>query len=164
MGNKEYLVCLGVGSNIHPETNIPGAIDLLSQHLTIEAVSSAWESPPVGADGPDFINAALTISTQLSPNELKSRVIRPIEAQLGRKRTKDKFAPRPIDIDILVYGPKIVEKELWDCAYLAIPVAELLPDLKSFLTGETLEQASLRLSTITPIHQRLDVLPPTKKE
>ena len=61
-----------------------------------------WETPPVGSRGSNFLNAALLIRTTLTSGLLKSLVLRPIEIQMGRVRTANKNAPRPIDLDILV--------------------------------------------------------------
>jgi 2-amino-4-hydroxy-6-hydroxymethyldihydropteridine diphosphokinase len=110
--------------------------------VPVIAVSSAWETPAVGDPAPDFINAAALIRTTLSIEALKSQVIRKIEAQLGRIRTADETAPRPIDIDILVDDGRVMDPEIWSQAYLAVPVAELLPDLRDPNTGEPVSQAA----------------------
>jgi 2-amino-4-hydroxy-6-hydroxymethyldihydropteridine diphosphokinase len=82
MSGREVQVCLGLGSNINPETNIPKAIELLRQFLLLESISTAWYTQPVGTSGPNFVNAALLTYTVLPPEVFKNEIIRPIEAQL----------------------------------------------------------------------------------
>jgi len=95
-----YLI---LGSNIDPETNLPQAIKILNQVLGVAAQSSIWRTPAVGFEGEDFLNAVVLIYTCISANTLKNEVLRPLEALLGRVRSEEKFSPRAIDIDILLY-------------------------------------------------------------
>lgn len=159
MSGKEVQVCLGLGSNINPETNIPKAIELLRQFLLLESISTAWYTPPVGTSGPNFVNAALLTHTDLTPENFKNEIIRPIEAQLGRIRSQNKNAPRPIDIDVLIWDQQILEPLIWEEAYLAVPVAELLPDLKSQDSEENLKHTAQRLASTSNIVPRPDILP-----
>lgn len=140
-----HLLCLGLGSNIQPKIYLPSAIRLLCNSVQLIAVSNAWESPSDGSEGPNFLNAALLARTKKLPEELKSQVLRPVEEKLGRVRTADKNAPRTIDLDILVYDKDVLDEMLWERPYLAVPVAELLPDLFNPVTGEFLADAAARL-------------------
>lgn len=160
MENFTTQVCLSLGSNINPEINIPRAVEILQQYVTILSTSTAWESEPVITEGQNFINAAVVILTTLSQEELINEVLRPVEDQLERTRTGDKFASRTIDLDILVWGDDVIEPEIWDCVYLAVPVSELLPSLKNQKNGEPLLSAAHRLSQSTRILQRKDILNP----
>lgn len=135
------------------------ALDLLCQHGFVRRVSSTWESAAVGSDGPDFLNVAVWIETSLSIPALKQEIIRPIEKQLGRVRTADKNAPRTIDIDILIDQEELVEPALWEYAFLAVPIAELLPDFSDPRTGEPLRQAAARLAQTTRLKHRPEVIP-----
>ncbi len=159
MSRKEVQVCLGLGSNINPETNIPRAIALLRKFLFLESISRAWDTPPVGTSGPNFVNAALLTYTDLTLEILKNEIIRPIEARLGRIRSQNKNAPRPIDIDVLTWDQKILEPLIWEEAYLAVPVAELLPDLKSQDSEGNLKHTAQRLANTSNIVPRPDILP-----
>jgi len=142
----QHQVCIGLGSNIEPRVNIPRAVAILRKEVNVLAVSNAWETPPVGTSGSNFVNAAALITTSLSPKSLKLNVLRPIEAQLGRVRTYDKYAPRPIDLDIVIYDGELYDPALWIYAYLALPVAEILPDYAQPRTGESLENLAKRIS------------------
>ena len=102
-----HQACLLLGSNIQPDVNIPQAVDLLKDKVTILTVSSIWESASVDCCYPDFLNLAVRISTPLGAAELKEQVLRPLEAQMGRVRTEDKNASRTIDIDIILFDGKV---------------------------------------------------------
>lgn len=149
-GNKVYLV---LGSNINPKENIQKALLLLTKEFNVCSQSSAWKTPPVGVQGNDFINLAVEIKTKFDLSALKHQYIRPIEKRLGRIRTDDKFAPRPIDIDISIFNQQVIDENIWDLAYLAIPLAEILPNFVNPATGETIEKAATRLAKNTHIRK-----------
>jgi len=151
MITPQRLVCLSLGSNIAPADNLKQALELLRQELTVLAVSRAWRTPAVGSQGPDFLNAAVLVHAPQPASQLKSQVLQDIEARLGRIRTEDKYAPRTIDIDIVVDGEQVVDPELWKYAHLAQPVAELLPDLVDPTSGQTLETIAERLRPLAGI-------------
>lgn len=156
--SETHLAYLGLGSNISPETNFPRALNLLRGTVQVVAVSKTWNTPAVGTEGPDFLNAAVAIRTELSQNELKSRVIRKIENDLGRVRTEDKNAPRPIDIDILIFDNELFDPQIWLQVHLAVPLAELIPNYIHPESGETLAQTARRLSLSTPINLQSEIL------
>ncbi len=85
----------------------------------------------MGTTGPDFLNLALLVTTSLEAGELKEKVLRPLEAQLGRLRSADKNAPRPIDLDIIIFDDLLLDPNLLLYAHRAVPVAEILPDYRS---------------------------------
>jgi 2-amino-4-hydroxy-6-hydroxymethyldihydropteridine diphosphokinase len=147
------LVFLSLGSNIDPEKNLPAAVRELSRHGRVAAVSHAWQSPAVGkSDQPDFLNATILLETSLSAEELKDVVIASIETLLGRVRSRDKFAPRPIDIDIMLFNRDILrlgsrcipDPEVLERPFVAIPLAEIAPHYRHPETGETLAAIAAR--------------------
>jgi len=145
-----HQVCLLVGSNIRAEENLRLAVQRLQEGMLIQRASSVWKTAAVGSDGPDFLNMALLVTTPLNATELKMQALRPLEDEMGRIRSADKNAARPIDLDIIVFDGEILDGLLWRHAYRAAPVAELLPDLRSD-SGETLEQAAERLSALEKV-------------
>lgn len=155
----KHRVILSLGSNINPTENLIRALELLCQRTGVQRVSSAWESPALGSEGPDFLNAAAWIETPLSMADLKQHILRPIEAQLGRVRTVDKNAPRTIDIDILIYEDYLVEPAVWEHAFLAAPLAELLPDFSHPQSGEPIWKIAKRLAQESQIKYRSEVIP-----
>jgi 2-amino-4-hydroxy-6-hydroxymethyldihydropteridine diphosphokinase len=153
----ELQYYLGLGSNIEPKKNLPRSIGLLRQYAPIYAFSAIWETPSVGEAGPNFLNGVVCIGSHLQPEELKYQVLRPVEAKLGRVRTSDKYAPRPIDIDILVVNKSVFTEDVWRYAYLAVPLAELFPDLRHPKSGQTLAEVAEQLCNATKIRLRPDI-------
>ncbi len=140
-----HQVYLSLGSNIQPRMNLPKAIDLLLEHGKILKVSSAWESEAVGSDGPNFLNACVLFLTSLMYAELKEQVIHPIEAKLGRIRSADKYAPRTIDIDIVIFDDELCNEKFWKQAFVVIPLAEIYPDYQNPTTQESIIETVTRL-------------------
>jgi 2-amino-4-hydroxy-6-hydroxymethyldihydropteridine diphosphokinase len=95
----------------------------------VDRISRAWVTPSFGSPGPDFINIAVQISTDLGKKEIKEKVISQIEQKLKRVRNSDKNAPRTIDLDIILFNGELVDTEIWRRPYVALPVAELAPNL-----------------------------------
>ena len=78
-------------------------------------------------------------------NDLKRRIIRPIEEQLGRRRSKNKYNPRTIDIDIILFDDQPCSDGFWKAAFVMIPLAEIYPEYRNPLTGENIVEAAARL-------------------
>ena len=142
---ESHFAHLNLGSNIEPERNLVRAIEVLQSHGRIEKISSAWESESVGADGPNYLNACVLFPTRLEPAQLKEQILLPIETQLGRRRSADKFAPRTIDIDIVLFDGKSCGDKYWEQAFVIVPLAEIQPDFRNPLTQETLVKTAMRL-------------------
>ncbi|MFN3741103.1 MAG: 2-amino-4-hydroxy-6-hydroxymethyldihydropteridine diphosphokinase [Anaerolineales bacterium] len=157
MDERTHQLYLSLGSNIEAEQNLPRAVRLLRENTQVVAVSHAWQSHAVGSHGPDFLNACVLAITSLSRQEFKEQVIRPIEVALGRVRTQDKFAPRPIDIDILFYDEEPFE-DFVHHAFVVVPLAEIAPELRHPLAySQTMASLAERLRSQTWIVPRLDV-------
>ena len=151
------LAYLSLGSNIEPEQCLPQAVAQLARYGRIKATSSVWQTTAVGfTEQADFLNAAVLAHTSLDLQRLKKEVLRPLEMRLGRVRTDDKNAPRTIDIDIVAGDALPLDEDMWQLAHIAVPVAELLPNLRS-AKGETMVQAVERLSHHTSIRHRPDI-------
>jgi 2-amino-4-hydroxy-6-hydroxymethyldihydropteridine diphosphokinase len=123
------LAILLLGSNIEREKNIRRALDFLQQNTQVLRQSTVWETEAVGSSGPNFLNVAVEISTALETLAIKSELVQPIEQQLGRVRTANKNAPRTIDVDLIVFNSQVLDEGLWKKAFMALPIAELLPSL-----------------------------------
>ncbi len=156
--SKVHSVYLILGSNIEPETNLPKGIELLRQYGRVEAVSDAWESHAVGSNGPNFLNAAVQLVTEINPAELSECVARPIESALGRVRTVDKNAARPMDVDVMMVDGEAHNLDRWDNAFVLLPIAELLPDAQHPITHERLADAAEQARRGTWIVQRPGLL------
>ena len=153
-GARTSQACLLLGSNIAPENNLPRAIILLQRYVEVTGASLVWETPAVGSPGPSFLNAAVLVRTNLKPEQLKNQVLSLIEENLGRRRTGDKYASRPIDIDIVAWDCQVTDANIWRFAHVAVPVSEVLScDIRSD-QGETLAQVAGRLMQTTTIRLR----------
>jgi 2-amino-4-hydroxy-6-hydroxymethyldihydropteridine diphosphokinase len=151
-------VYLSLGSNIAPEQNLPKAIELLRGYGPVEAVSTAWETEAVGAPGPNFLNACVRFRTALPAGKLKEQVIRPVEAALGREHRANRYAPRPIDLDLILYGDHAANLELWEYGYVIVPLAELCPGLRHPRTGQELSQLAEEMRARQRIIPRPEVI------
>jgi 2-amino-4-hydroxy-6-hydroxymethyldihydropteridine diphosphokinase len=141
---------IAVGSNICPEENVRAALLALARQEQIVAVSTIYRTAPEGRpDQPDFYNCVVEIKTKKTPEALKYQVLRQIEAGLGRQRTSDKFAPRSIDLDLMLYNNLVIntdhlvlpDPEIAFRPFLAACLSELAPDL--ILPGTTSRVAEL---------------------
>ena len=130
---------VGIGSNLGDrETHLRSAIDQLAAEDGIEvvAVSRLRETEPVGPveQGP-FLNGAVQVTTDLQPRQLLERLLA-VEQRLGRVRA-ERFGPRTIDLDLLVYGDETVDEpglslphpRLHERKFALEPLAELAPGL-----------------------------------
>jgi 2-amino-4-hydroxy-6-hydroxymethyldihydropteridine diphosphokinase len=140
----------GLGSNIGDKpANIRKALGLLESRSVarLKAVSSIYRTPPWGyREQEDFANACALAETFLAPEALLAAV-KAIEADMGREETV-RWGPRLIDIDILFYGDKplatkdlvLPHKELFNRAFVLVPLAEIAPHLK--LGGRSVAEAA----------------------
>ena len=156
MKPSTHQACLLLGSNIDPEINLPRAVHLLQEQLKVLQASSIWESASVDCCYPDYLNMALQVSTSLEAEQLKEQVLRPLEARMGRVRTEDKNASRPIDFDVILFDDKVMDPAVWQHAHRAVPVSELFPQLESE-SGESLNVIASRLAQATPVQLRKDI-------
>ena len=144
----------GLGSNIGDKpANIRAALALLEARgvAALTAVSSIYQTPPWGyLEQESFANACALASTSLDPAALLAAV-KGIEADMGRVETI-RWGPRLIDIDILFYGdaplstPDLVlpHKELFNRAFVLVPLAEIAPGLK--LGGRSIAEAAVHMA------------------
>jgi len=106
--------------------------------VRVVRVSSFRETAPVGfTEQPDFVNAAAEVETSLAPRPLLEELLR-VERVLGRERSGQRFGPRTIDLDVLLYGDAVVDEpgltvphpRLHERRFALEPLAELDPRLE----------------------------------
>jgi 2-amino-4-hydroxy-6-hydroxymethyldihydropteridine diphosphokinase len=129
---------VALGSNIDPNRHIEAAVLALASQVQIVAVSTVYRTnAEERPEQPQFYNCVVEIRTEIPARNLKFQVLRPIEDALGRHRTSDKFAPRSIDLDLILYDDLVVnadglvlpDPDIIRRPYLALPLSELAPDL-----------------------------------
>jgi len=124
-------VVIALGSNIEPEENLEHAVVALKSRFKVSKRSRWIQTKPIGIlDQPDFFNGVLIMVTELGIESLKQE-LKSIEDLMGRDRSKPKFGPRIIDLDILIWNGKIIDKDYYDRDFLRKGVEEILPDFES---------------------------------
>lgn len=128
-GTYRHKAVIGLGSNIDPERNIDAAVDRITRDHKIIATASRQYTAPIGfTDQADFLNTAVYIATTMTRDELVV-YLKSLENELGRIRTGNKFGPRTIDLDIVVWDGSVVDGDVTKRDFLKQQVHELLPDL-----------------------------------
>lgn len=152
---------IGLGSNLgERESMIRSALDALAKlpETAVVRASSLYDTEPVGeAEQPNFLNAVAQVDTQLTARQLLWNLLL-IEKRLGRVRTQ-KWGPRTIDLDLLLYGDIVIEDhdlrvphpEITRRSFVLVPLVELDPALLHPVTGETMLTHLSRLNTRPPV-------------
>ena len=138
-------VHLGLGSNLGDRRhNIERAVALLGERMEVERVSKLYETPPMYEERqPRFLNAVCRCASPPAPHDLL-RLIQEIEAAQGRV-PGPKNSPRPLDIDILLYGNMTLEEPglviphpgIAERPFVLVPLAEIDPGAVHPVTGKT---------------------------
>jgi 2-amino-4-hydroxy-6-hydroxymethyldihydropteridine diphosphokinase len=148
-------IIISIGSNINKEVNLPLAVQLLAEKCQLIAASPVYETVPVGLiNQANFFNAAVLIETNLDALQFKQQILIPIEQQLSRIRSAEKNAPRTIDLDISLFNNEIQDidqnhhipdPDLLKFPHVAVPIADIVPNLRHPETGETMGNIAARL-------------------
>jgi 2-amino-4-hydroxy-6-hydroxymethyldihydropteridine diphosphokinase len=139
-------VALALGSNLGDRrAHLDFAVARLADFINDLRVSSYLDTAPVdvGAEQPDFLNAAATGSTALPPRELLAALLA-VEAERGRDRPF-RHAPRTLDLDLVLFGDRIIDEpglivphpRFRDRAFVLEPLAQIAHDLVDPVTGRT---------------------------
>jgi 2-amino-4-hydroxy-6-hydroxymethyldihydropteridine diphosphokinase len=155
-------VFIAVGSNLaSPLDQVNAAIAALGEipQTRIVAVSSFYRTPPLGPqDQPDYLNAAVELETALAPETLLDNTQR-IELQQGRVRKAERWGPRTLDLDIMLFGDAVIHSErltvphydMHNRGFMLWPLAEIAPDL-IFPNGVSLTVLLQNLNCAQPAH------------
>ena len=147
METDMVTVYLSLGSNMGDrQSNLDRTLDLLSQRMRMGKISSIYATDPVGdTEQPCFLNLVCQVFTRLAPSGLLA-LAKGIESKMGR--TGKSGAPRPMDIDILLYGEQVVETpqlaiphpRMTERAFVLVPLDEIAPDAVHPVSGKTIEE------------------------
>ena len=130
-------VFVAAGSNVDPERNLAKATREMESSFPDIEFSPWYRNRAVGFDGADFINLVAGFTTQLPLHDVVTR-LRAIEELCGRPRAAPKWAPRSMDLDILLYGDlvcdepglKLPRPDLVKRPYMLGPMADLAPEVQ----------------------------------
>ena len=151
---------IALGSNLaSPLEQVNAAVKAIGDipDSRIVAVSSFYRTPPLGPqDQPDYLNAAVALETQLAPEELLNHTQR-IELQQGRVRKAERWGPRTLDLDIMLFGDDVINTprltiphyDMKNRGFMLWPLFEIAPDLV-FPDGVTLHHYLTRLAAEKP--------------
>ena len=152
-------VFVAIGSNIDPEKNVLLGLRLVDAEVGVRSVSSFYRTPALDRpQDPAFANGVIEVGDALGPFEMKA-LFKQLERALARERTDDRYAPRTLDLDLLLHGDHVVSSDALKLphpdirarAFVAIPLMELAPDLILPDSG-------------TPLRSIVDSLPPYPME
>jgi 2-amino-4-hydroxy-6-hydroxymethyldihydropteridine diphosphokinase len=139
-------VYLGIGSNLGDRAaNLDRAIELLSQRMKVERVSSVYDTEPLNPNQPRFLNIVCKVTTRLTPEGLLT-LAKGIESMLGR--TGKTGESRTIDIDILLYGDVVMDTpelviphpRMLERAFVLVPLSEIAPEMVHPVTSKTIRE------------------------
>jgi 2-amino-4-hydroxy-6-hydroxymethyldihydropteridine diphosphokinase len=145
-----YKVYIGIGSNLGDrEGNCVRAVELVdgTRGCRIIKMSALYRTEPVGVEGHDwYVNGAVSLASEISAHELLARLLE-IESKMGRVR-KGTWDPRPIDLDILLFGRDIITEDgltvphprMHLRRFVLAPMAQLEPDLVHPVLGLTMRE------------------------
>ncbi|NEY29392.1 2-amino-4-hydroxy-6-hydroxymethyldihydropteridine diphosphokinase [Escherichia coli] len=148
-------VYIALGSNLaNPLHQVQSALNALAElpQTKLIATSSLYRTPPLGPqDQPDYLNAVVALDTDLSAENLLDHTQK-IELEHGRVRKDERWGPRTLDLDILLFGDEIINTErltvphydMKNRQFMLYPLAEIAPELH-FPTGEGLQSVIAQL-------------------
>jgi len=118
-------VLIGMGSNIDAEVHLQQAAKALRHYFGSVIFSSVYQSPAIGMDGDDFLNACCVFESELMEDQIKIK-LKAMEDAQGRDRSKGSWKPRTLDLDLLMIGGHVVDEELNRYAHACVPASEIV--------------------------------------
>ncbi|KAB7767931.1 2-amino-4-hydroxy-6-hydroxymethyldihydropteridine diphosphokinase [Xanthomonas maliensis] len=138
-------VLLSLGSNVQPTHYLRLAVEALRARFGPIVISPAYRTPAVGFDGPDFVNNAVALDTELELQPL-DQWLHALEDRHGRDRSGPRYSDRTLDVDVVFFGDRIVEgpghlripRPELKHAFVLKPLADIAPAFVDPLSGRTL--------------------------
>jgi 2-amino-4-hydroxy-6-hydroxymethyldihydropteridine diphosphokinase len=154
------LAYIAIGSNLaSPLEQVNAAVQALGEipQSRLVKVSAFYRTPPLGPqDQPDYLNAAVVLETSLDAETLLDNTQR-IELQQGRQRKAERWGPRTLDLDIMLFGDEVINTErltvphydMKNRGFMLWPLWEVAPEL-TFPNGESLQAILRQLNAEKP--------------
>ncbi|MGF6423268.1 2-amino-4-hydroxy-6-hydroxymethyldihydropteridine diphosphokinase [Lelliottia sp. 489] len=154
------LAYIAIGSNqASPLEQVNAAVQALSEipQSRLVQVSAFYRTPPLGPqDQPDYLNAAVVLETSLDAETLLDNTQR-IELQQGRQRKAERWGPRTLDLDIMLFGDEVINTDrltvphydMKNRGFMLWPLWEVAPEL-TFPNGESLQAILQQLNAEKP--------------
>jgi 2-amino-4-hydroxy-6-hydroxymethyldihydropteridine diphosphokinase len=140
-------VYLSLGSNQEPERYLRAALDELQAAFGMLIVSPVYRTDAVGFDGPAFLNLAVGLDTDLSPQDLNDW-LHALEDRHGRRRDVARYSSRTLDVDIVLYGDQIVRgpghldipRDELRHVFVLAPMADIAAEVRHPVSGRTMDE------------------------
>jgi len=164
-------VFVGVGSNVEPNANVKSALLTLDRAVGVRALSTFYRTPALDRpNDPPFVHGIGQVHNAPPPLQLR-QLLRRTEQDLGRRRGSDRYAPRTIDLDLLIYGDLVCNSDelrlpdpaILERPFVAIPLLEVAPDLIVPGSDATLRSVVTSISPY-PMKQLPDLTRELRKE
>lgn len=133
---------VGIGSNVEPERHILMAVQALRGRFGAVTLSPIYKNQAVGFEGDDFLNGVIGLDTDLEVPRLKA-ALDEVEMACGRQRGAARFAPRTLDLDLLLYGDKVdaaaklPRGDVLRYAFVLKPLADIAAAERHPISGKT---------------------------
>ena len=141
---------LSLGSSIEPERNLDTALRELRGRFGPLAVSPPWRAAPVGYAGPEVVNLAVGLDSDLGPWALRNW-LHGLERRLGRDRAAPRLSSHPLDADLVLFGDRVVDRDGLRLPHRDLlqpwvlgPLSALAPGLVDPRSGATLAELRQR--------------------
>lgn len=138
---------LSLGSNLQPHRYLRAALAELEARFGPLQISPAYRSRAVGFEGPDFVNLAVGLDTDLAPEALNDW-LHALEDRHGRRRDQPRYASRTLDVDIVLYGDLVrqgsghldIPRAELRHAFVLRPLADIAPELRHPVSGRSMAE------------------------
>ena len=138
-------VYVSIGSNVEPERHVRVALDALRERYGELVISPVYRTAAVGFDGDDFLNLAVGFETGDDIHAVDA-ALDAIESSAGRDRRAARFAPRTLDLDLLLFGDAIMDdhgirvprREITEYAFMLRPLADIAAQLQHPVLGRSM--------------------------
>jgi 2-amino-4-hydroxy-6-hydroxymethyldihydropteridine diphosphokinase len=162
-GNSESVnVFISVGSNIAPAENLRMACRELEASFGELNLSAVYQTPAVGFEGDDFLNMVISLHSVSGMHSIVSSM-ETLHRKAKRVRLENPYSPRTLDLDVLLYGSVISQRlklphdDIEKYGFVLGPLAEIAPDLRHPVVGQTMREMWAAFDTADCPMQRVDI-------